>query len=141
MEIKLRKHQHALTITGFAVILFMVLLYLLSRMIIEKNAQPISMTKILGYSDPEIAGLYIWTTSVVTVLLLLVTIPAVNAIMELIFRNYLAARMTGWITYDIPRSVFYKMFLIGAVTYAAVAAFEIRKIRAIPMTDALKDVM
>jgi hypothetical protein len=33
------------------------------------------------------------------------------------------------------------MFLIGAVTYLAVAIFEIRKIRAIPMTDALKDVV
>ena len=128
-------------VDGLSVVLFMILIYLLSRIVIEKNAHAISMTKILGYTDGEIAGLYIWTTSVVTVLLLLVTIPAVNAIMELIFRNYLAARMTGWITYDIPRSVFYKMFLIGAVTYAAVAAFEIRKIRAIPMTDALKDVM
>ena len=128
-------------VDGFSVVLFMILIYLLSRIVIEKNAHAISMTKILGYTDGEIAGLYIWTTSVVTVLLLLVTLPAVNAIMELIFRNYLAARMTGWITYDIPRSVFYKMFLIGTVTYAAVAAFEIRKIRAIPMTDALKDVM
>ena len=80
-------------VDGFSVVLFMILIYLLSRIVIEKNAHAISMTKILGYTDGEIAGLYIWTTSVVTVLLLLVTIPAVNAIMELIFRNYLAARV------------------------------------------------
>ena len=55
--------------------------------------------------------------------------------------NYLAARMSGWITYDIPNMVFYKMFLIGAATYFAVAVFEIRKIRSIPMSDALKDVV
>ena len=125
----------------FSVVLFMVLIYLLSKLIIEKNAQPISMTKILGYTDVEIARLYIVTTSIVTLLMLAVTIPIENVIMEFIFRNYLAARMSGWITYDIPQTIFYKMFLIGALTYFAVSAIEIRKIRAIPMTDALKDVV
>ena len=128
-------------VDGFAVILFMVLLYLLSRMIIEKNAQSISMTKILGYSNGEIIRLYIMTTSIVTLLILAVTIPAENIIMEFIFRNYIAARLSGWITYDIPDFIFYRMFLIGAATYFIVAFFEVRKIRAIPMGDALKDVV
>lgn len=125
----------------FAVALFMILLYLLSRIIIEKNTQPISMTKILGYSDAEIARMYILTTSIVTILMLAVTIPADNFIMKMIFRYYLAAKMTGWITYDIPQSVFVQMFLLGAATYLAVAVFEFKKIRSIPMTDALKDVV
>lgn len=43
--------------------------------------------------------------------------------------------------YDIPDSIFIEMFLIGTATYIAVALFELRKIRAIPMTDAFKDVM
>ena len=125
----------------FSVILFIILIYLLSRTILEKNAQSISMTKILGYSDVEIARLYIVTTSIVTLVLLAVTIPVSNRIMHAIFQNYLASRMTGWITYVIPDSIFIKMFLIGTATYIAVALFELRKIRAIPMTDALKDVM
>ena len=128
-------------VDGFSVILFMVLLYLLSKMIIEKNAQPISMTKILGYSNLEIARLYIVTTTIVTLLILAVTIPLENVIMKFIFMNYLASRMSGWITYDIPDSVFLKMFLIGAATYFAVSVFEVRKIRSIPMSDALKDVL
>ena len=128
-------------VDGFSVILFMVLLYLLSKMIIEKNSQPISMTKILGYSNAEISRLYVVTTSVVTLLILAVTIPLENIIMKFIFMNYLAARMSGWITYDIPDTIFYKMFLIGAATYCIVAVFEMRKINSIPMSDALKDVM
>jgi putative ABC transport system permease protein len=110
-------------------------------MIIEKNAQPISMTKILGYSNLEIALLYIVTTTIVTLIMLAATIPLENIIMKFIFMNYLAARMSGWITYDIPNMIFYKMFLIGAATYFVVAIFEIRKIRSIPMSDALKDVV
>ena len=42
---------------GFSIVLFMILIYLLSKIIIEKNAQSISMTKILGYSDREISSL------------------------------------------------------------------------------------
>ena len=44
---------------GFSIVLFMILIYLLSKIIIEKNAQSISMTKILGYSDREISSLYL----------------------------------------------------------------------------------
>ena len=128
-------------VDGFAVCLFMILLYLLSRLIIEKNTHPISITKILGYSDGEIARLYLATTSAVTLLMLAASLPLENILMELIFRNYIAAELTGWIAYDIPDAVFVKMFLIGAATYLVVAAYEFRKIRAIPMADALKDVV
>ena len=43
----------------FAVAIFMVLVYILSKIIIEKNAQSISMAKILGYTGSEIGKLYI----------------------------------------------------------------------------------
>lgn len=46
-------------VDAFAVLMFMILIYLLSKIIIEKNAQSISMVKILGYSNREISRLYI----------------------------------------------------------------------------------
>ena len=52
----------------FAVAIYMILIYLLSKIIIEKNAQSISMTKILGYTNGEISRLYILSTSIVIVL-------------------------------------------------------------------------
>ena len=45
------------------VIMFMLIVYLLSKVIIEKNSQSISMTKILGYNNREINSLYITTTT------------------------------------------------------------------------------
>ena len=44
---------------GFGVIMFVLIIYLLSKIIIEKNAQSISMAKILGYTNHEINRLYI----------------------------------------------------------------------------------
>ena len=46
------------------VIMFMLIVYLLSKVIIEKNRQSISMTKILGYNNREINSLYITTTTI-----------------------------------------------------------------------------
>ena len=61
-------------VCGFAILIFVILVYLLSKIIIEKNAQSISMTKILGYSRGEIARLYILPTSIMVVLTILAEI-------------------------------------------------------------------
>ena len=42
-------------VNGFAIAIFLVLIYLLSKIIIEKNAQSISMVKILGYNNATAA--------------------------------------------------------------------------------------
>lgn len=46
----------------FGVTMFILLMYLIIKTIIEKNSNSIALTKILGYSDMEIGGLYIITT-------------------------------------------------------------------------------
>lgn len=43
----------------FAIALFLLVVYLLTKLILEKNALSISLCKILGYSSPEIGGLYL----------------------------------------------------------------------------------
>ena len=58
-QLRLSMGGMAVLFQGFGVIMFALLLYLLSKVVIEKNAQSISMAKILGYSDKEINRLYI----------------------------------------------------------------------------------
>ena len=50
-------------INVFAVLLFALLIYLLTKLIIEKNEHSISMVKILGYENDEIVRLYLVSTS------------------------------------------------------------------------------
>ena len=75
-------------IDGFSVSIFLVLMYLLSKIIIEKNAQSISMAKILGYTNGEISRLYIMSTSIVVVLFILISLPLELEIMQILFRDY-----------------------------------------------------
>lgn len=127
-------------VDGFSVIMFVVLIYLLSKLIIERNVQSISMAKILGYSRKEIASLYIVPTAIVVVVSLLLSYPILSYVMVWIFRTMLKKMMSGWMIIWLDPSVYVKMFLLGMITYAIVAVLEYSKIRHIPMNEALKNV-
>ncbi|MDD3183764.1 MAG: ABC transporter permease [Anaerostipes sp.] len=127
-------------VDGFAVIIFMVLIYLLSKIVIEKNGQSISMAKILGYENREIGKLYILSTSIMVVLFLLLSMVIDYYSMVVIFRQIMLNSMSGWIQFHVDYTVFVKMFLLGIVTYSVVAILEMRKIKKVPMDEALKNV-
>lgn len=126
-------------INGFAIGIFIVLIYLLSKIIIEKNAQSISMAKILGYTNGEIGKLYIWSTTIVVVICLLLSLPIEKAIMGVVFREMMLSSVSGWIALWIDPKIYLKMFFIGIGTYAVVSLLEYRRIRRIPMDEALKN--
>ena len=48
--------------------------------------------------------------------------------------------MTGWITLWIDPKIYVEMFFIGFITYGVVALLEYRKIKKVPMDEALKNV-
>lgn len=126
-------------VKGFAIAIFIVLIYLLSKIIIEKNTQSISMAKILGYTNGEIGKLYIWSTTIVVMICLLLSLPIEKAIMGVVFREMMLSSVSGWIALWIDTKIYLEMFLIGIGTYAVVSLLEYRRIRRIPMEEALKN--
>ncbi len=127
-------------VDAFSVLLFVFLIYLLSKIIIEKNAQSISMTKILGYTDGEVSRLYLVATSIAVIVFVLVTLPIVYVVIDLLWRFFIAFRMSGWIRYEVDNSIYIKMFSLAMASYVVVALLEFWKIRRIPMDEALKNV-
>ena len=123
---------------AFGVVMFMMIIYLLAKIIIEKNAQSISMTKILGYNNSEINGLYVTVTSIVVLISIGVTIPLANYLMKtlcvVIFREY-----SGYLAYHASYSVFLEMLILGVAAYAVVAWILMRKVKKVPLAEALKN--
>ena len=122
----------------FSVGLFMVLVYLLSKMIIEKNAQSISMAKVLGYNRWEIFRLYILPTSLVTFGEILLSLPMEGKIMEVLFREVMLSSMSGWIPLYMDPEIYVQMAAYGFAAYCLVALLELRRIGKIPESEALK---
>ena len=123
----------------FGALMFVLILYLLSKIIIEKNAQSISMVKILGYNNREINRIYLHSTTIVVILCILITIPisslVMKEVMEVVFFEY-----SGWITYYMPAVTYVEVAASGVICYAIVAFLLNRKVKKIPMSDALKNV-
>ncbi len=122
------------------VIVFALLMFIMSKQIIEKNSNSISMTKILGFTGREIGRLYIIATSIVVVLSLLLAIPLIGISLKTIFEQMLYKMMTGYIPFAISESSYLQLFLLGIGSYALIAVLQMRKINRIPKSDALKNV-
>ena len=123
----------------FGVIMFLLLMYILSKQIIEKNTDAIAMVKILGFRSEEIGGLYIAATSIVVIISLLVSIPLIARVMNWAMKDYIYTEMTGYLPCIISNSCYVKMFVMGVVSYAVVSVLQIFKIRRIPKAEALKN--
>ena len=123
----------------FAIIMFIILVYLLTKIIIEKNSLSISMVKILGYTNGEIGRLYVMATTIVVILWILVSIPVLTLIIKEIYR-YMMADMGGWIMLKIRPDIYITMFIMSVASYGVIAALQMRKISKIPLDEALKNV-
>ncbi|MBR6719001.1 MAG: FtsX-like permease family protein [Oscillospiraceae bacterium] len=121
----------------FGVIMFVLMIYLLSKIIIERNSQAISMVKILGYSGGEINSLYVFATTVVVILGFVVSLPLCDRLMEVII-HLAMSRYPGWFEYHTQPKLLVCILLLGILSYAVVAVLLLHKIKRIPMSDALK---
>lgn len=121
------------------ILLSAVMIYLLTKMMMEKNENAISMTKILGYENREIASLYLVSTAIV----LLIADAAGVFLGSLVMNRVWKAMMleySGWFTFHIRPVGYLKMFLFVLIGYLIVACFDFRRIKKIPMEEALKNV-
>ncbi len=120
------------------VIIFMVLIYLLTKVIIERNTQSISMAKILGYTSGEVSKLYVHATTYMVILFVFMTLPISDFLVDVVFKALLRTEMNGWFDIYIPLRIKGIMVGLGVATYSVVALIEMRKVKRVPMEDALK---
>lgn len=120
--------------TGCAVIL----LYLLTKLIIERNEKAISMTKILGYTTKEIVKIYIVPTTIVVFLSVLVSTFMSEWLMIWIWKAMMQ-RMDGWFAFVLSTYGKIYMILLVFVGYLFVMMLDIQRIRKIPMDSVLKN--
>lgn len=126
-------------VEGFAMIMFIMLIYLLTKMIIENNKVSISMVKILGYTSKEIQKMYVHATTIVILISTLLSFGITTWILsyafKIVFEEY-----AGWLPFYVEGSVYIKMFIMTAISYLFVMMIQMRKIKKIPMDEALKNV-
>ena len=123
----------------FALIMAAMLIYLLTKLILEKNTNSISMVKILGYENGEIARLYLMSTTWVVLISTIVGLAVSTIAMVQIYHVFMMS-YSGWISLSLDMKLYPVMVLMMMCAYAVVAVFQFAKIKRIPMDEALKNV-
>lgn len=121
------------------ILLAAVMIYLLTKLIIEKNETAISMTKILGYENKEIASLYLVSTSIVVVLADLISVVIGTLVMKGAWKMMLFS-YSGWFAFKVKPLGYVKMFAFVLIGYLIVMVFDFKRIKKIPMDQTLKNV-
>ena len=125
--------------SAFGFVVFILLIYLLTKVVIDKNSQNISLTKILGYSNKDINKLYIGANTIVTLVALIVTIyidyNLIKMLCDVMFKNY-----AQYIPFYMPKDTIIKTAILGVVGYGIVAFFLTKKAKKIPLEEALKNI-
>ncbi|CDB13210.1 efflux ABC transporter permease protein [Eubacterium sp. CAG:192] len=106
---------------------------------IEKNKNSISMVKILGYNNREVGKLYITATTWMVGLSIIISLILSTEIIDQIYFEMMKD-YNGWLTLYLEQKTYVEMFIIGIVCYGIVAFFQFKKIKKIPMDNALKNV-
>lgn len=121
------------------VVLSAALIYLLAKIIIERNEHAISMAKILGFRNGEIASLYILPTALVVTAAALISFVVGYFLMIWIFRAFMM-QMDGYFAfYMTPVSMVLSVVYL-LVGYGFVSVIDFLRIKRIPTDEALKNI-
>ena len=123
---------------GFSIIMFILMVFLLAKLVTERNAYAISMLKILGYTNREAGGLYQTSTGIVVVISLILSgtlgLEMIRWIYQIMMQSF-----SGWMTFYAAPWGIPLLLGTGLLCYGLVSTILLRKIRKIPMSTALKD--
>ena len=122
----------------YAVIpLFLILIYLLTKTVIDRSARSISYMKVFGYHDREISKLYIRSITTTVLVSLVLCLPIIVFVIDLLVQ-LMMTQYSGNLEIWIAPQTYVIEVLIGAATYAVVAMLHMRRIRKVPLALAMK---
>lgn len=127
-------------VIAFSLLMFMLLVYLLTKLIVERNTISISMVKILGYDGREIGKLYLSSTTIMVAVVTVIDILLSYVSLKVIYRTMLTEMLSGWLPIYMAPWIFPFMFVLSFACYLVIALMQMKKIKKIPMDEALKNV-
>ena len=128
-----------LLFVSISVILFILLIFLLAKLVIEKNQSQISMLKIIGYKTKDINMIYNVATGIVTFVSLIISTFISQFLIKIAWNIVLRNQMKGWLEFYVAPYLYIEILGIGIISFLIVYLIETFKISKINLAEALKD--
>lgn len=125
-------------LTSVSIAIYLVVLYILTRLVTDRNAISMSFLKVMGYTAKEIRSLYLHATSLVVLASLTAALPLCNIALRYLMK-FAFMKFTGNLSVYIPGYVYFLVFVTGGVAYLFIKALLTRRIEQMELGYALKE--
>lgn len=125
-------------ILSVALVIYLVVMYVLTKTIVDKYKESISYLRIFGYYDKEIEKVFIRVSTIAVAVFLVILIPLekylVRSLVILAFYKF-----DGYVDPHIPAYVYLSTVICGMMVYLINRWILVRRIKKINMSEVLKD--
>lgn len=125
-------------LTSESIAIYLVVLYILTRLVTDRNAISMSFLKVMGYTAKEIRSLYLHATTLVVLASLTAALPLCNIALRYLMK-FAFMKFTGNLSVYIPGYVYFLVFVTGGVAYLFIKALLTRRIEQMELGYALKE--
>ena len=125
-------------LTAVGIICYVIVMYMLTKMVIDKNALNISLLKVFGYRNKEVNKLYLSQTQWIIILSVIIFLPLQYFLLGKIWPGMLNS-MSGYFYFRVTPLVMAIIVVLGTATCLITNAIHVKHVRKIDMTEALKN--
>ncbi|MBQ6271429.1 MAG: FtsX-like permease family protein [Clostridiales bacterium] len=125
-------------LTAVGIICYVIVMFMLTKMVIDKNALNISLLKVFGYRNKEVNKLYLSQTQWIIILSVILFLPLQYFLIGKIWPGMLNS-MSGFFYFRVTPLVMAIIVVLGTATCLITNAIHVKHVRKIDMTEALKN--
>jgi putative ABC transport system permease protein len=114
-----------------------IILYLLTKMVIDKNKKNISLLKIIGYEEKDIRKVYITSTTLVVIVSTIISLPIAKVIMQLMVDN-MFKKINGYILSVMPIYIIILCVVSTLIIYYLINIANLNRIKKVNFNYVLK---
>lgn len=127
------------TMSVASAVVFLVVMYLMVKMMIDRSAFNISLVKVFGFRNREVRKMYLDGNFYIVAIGALISIPLCKSIMDYIYPRYLVSNVGVGVTAEYPPVLFAIIFAVVIGLYLAINLVLTGRIRKIKPAEVLKN--
>jgi len=125
-------------LTGISIILFLIVMYQMMKVMIDRSSLNISLMKIFGYRDKEVRRLYLDSNSLLIAAGAMVLIPVSKLIMDALYPGLIANVACG-IDMGWPPVLYVIVYILIICCYLLIRTVLMQKLKRVMPAEMLKD--
>lgn len=125
-------------VSAIAVVIFLVVLYLMIKVMIDRASYSISLLKVFGYRSGEVRRLYLDGSFFIVAVGALVCIPAAKLLMDAIYPNFVANVAAG-LELAFPPALYGVIYLGVLLCYLVIDLLLVRRLNKMTPAEVLKN--